>query len=115
MMNINLLGYFHVDFIDLLSLNNNRVFLLNNCLGINTSVTVRKPQAIPPSGMPADAKQNYVVPGVVNNAVKESIMTAGATTVTTMATDAHENVWPMMIYFYYLFFLLCVNNDAFLP
>lgn len=30
--------------------------------GINTSVTTRKPQAIPPSGMPAKAKQNYVLP-----------------------------------------------------
>lgn len=30
--------------------------------GINTSKTVRKPQSIPPSGMPANAKLNYVVP-----------------------------------------------------
>lgn len=30
--------------------------------GINTSVTVRKPQAIPPTGMPAKAKLNHVVP-----------------------------------------------------
>lgn len=39
-------------------------------IGINTSVTVRKPQAIPPSGMPAKAKQNHVVPVVTvdNNA-----------------------------------------------
>lgn len=36
--------------------------------GINTSVTVRKPQAIPPSGMPAKAKQNHVVVTVDNNA-----------------------------------------------
>lgn len=36
--------------------------------GINTSVTVRKPQEIPPSGMPAKAKQNHVVVTVDNNA-----------------------------------------------
>lgn len=68
-------------------------FLLFIFAGINTSVTVRKPQAIPPSGMPADAKQNYVVPGVVNNVVKGSIMTAGVAATTTMATDARDKVW----------------------
>lgn len=34
--------------------------------GINTSVSVRKPQAIPPSGMPPQAKLNYVVPTIHN-------------------------------------------------
>lgn len=35
-------------------------------IGINTSVTVRKPQTIPPSGMPAEAKLNHVVPTTHN-------------------------------------------------
>lgn len=70
-------------------------FLVHIFAGINTSVTVRKPQAIPPSGMPADAKQNYVVPGVVNNVAKGSIMTAGVGATTTMATDARNKVWGL--------------------
>lgn len=38
-------------------------------IGINTSVTVRKPQTIPPSGMPAEAKLNHVVPTTDNLAI----------------------------------------------
>lgn len=35
--------------------------------GINTSVSVRKPQTIPPSGMPPQAKLNHIVPTADNN------------------------------------------------
>lgn len=39
--------------------------------GINTSVNVRKPQAIPPSGMPTMAKLNHVVPTAENDSQQQ--------------------------------------------
>lgn len=46
--------------------------------GINTSVNVRKPQAIPPSGMPAKAKLNHVVPTAENVNNTSSTSTSAA-------------------------------------
>jgi len=43
-------------------------------IGINTSVTVRKPQAIPPSGMPPRAKFIHIVPTPDNSIVGNSIV-----------------------------------------
>lgn len=35
--------------------------------GINTSVTVRKPQTIPPTGMPDRSNMMHIVPTIHNN------------------------------------------------
>lgn len=42
--------------------------------GINTSVSVRKPQTIPPSGMPPQAKLNHIVPTADNNIQMETLI-----------------------------------------
>lgn len=43
--------------------------------GINTSVSVRKPQTIPPSGMPPQAKLNHIVPTPDNKIQTETFIT----------------------------------------
>lgn len=48
--------------------------------GINTSVSVRKPQTIPPSGMPPQAKLNHIVPTPDNKIQTEMFITTESQT-----------------------------------
>lgn len=76
-------------------------------LGINTSVTVRKPQLIPPSGIPP-TKLNHVVPTVHNTAYVQQ-----ASTILTDSRNGHiaNNVRVHLAYIQHLTHYICMHVE----